>query len=311
MKISNRIKKKLSLKDYTSAIYVKNILILNKQKVLTKDTERNQYESSLLFKDYLIIGENIYNNSIDDNNLIELFIDKDLPLGNPDLEHYKIDIILDRTKEFLINTYLLFSIDQKCKHIINQKEVSVSSFTALYKYLTNFNWTSYLLPYFESDKLSFDQVLSYFNNIDKIDTNVKDDISLFIRHGVLKYVSERYNESPINLQVIKDDNNNNNNNNNNKIYGNYGFFRTTNDISGLINYELLNYLLPNKLNSSFSSCKHCGSIFYKIGNRKYCDTCIGNDIPSKIKRDRYENSPKGKATRKKRIQRVFKKTKQN
>lgn len=293
MRKVKKSKLKLCLKSYSSEIYIKNIFLLDSENTMVMCEEKYQYDSSILFLDYLEIGKNLYENKYNNDALINILKDKELPLPTDDSRcvGYNISVYLNNLRTFIEDLYLLFAIDQLCKNFYKRKTINKEILDTLNKYLESFKWIEKLSNYIESNNATIDDIYLMLRNTNDFDINNKDTLCDYIRNAITRYVSHQYNLYPINQEII-------NIYNSKDFYGQYGFIRTVDNLRGILYYELMNYILPNRINASYSSCVHCGAIIYKFGNTKYCNTCRDNHIPDKIKNNKYENSDKGKKTRK-------------
>ena len=278
---------KLSYSKIENGIYVRNLYYLNNGRLSKKD---NKYiiNSYKLFVLTLDLGKRLLDDIVDDDEIIDLFREYGLPITDDFLD-YKLDIWVDRIRELSKNVYLFFSISIMCNKIIESKDLYLEKFETLHKYLENINWITTFSNSFEYNRFSLDDVVKALNT-NKVKYDDKDDICNYIRHALINYIENEYSKSPITLSIVRDLNENN-------LNIDCGFFRTCDNVFGLIYFELLNHIVPNRLNVTYKSCYYCGSIFKRNGNTKYCKTCRDNGIPEWIKNQKYEESEKGKQTR--------------
>lgn len=72
-------------------------------------------------------------------------------------------------------------------------------------------------------------------------------------------------------------------------------YKSSNCIIGIAYYKLLNIIISNQNDSPFKSCEYCDTTFKTNGNQKFCEKCIGNGIPKKLRDENFRKSDKGKS----------------
>ena len=279
---------KLSYSKIESGIYVKNLYIL-KDGVLSKKEDKYIINSYNLFKLTVDLGEKLLKGTLDNNELIRKFNNYGLPITDIYV-NYKIDIWIDRIKDLIKDIYLFISISIKCNKIIEAKKFYKEKFKTLFDDLNNIDWINRFNDSIESNRFNVDEINDFLMNQDKIHIDDKDEICYFIKYALTNYINGEYSKFPITMSLVKKLNDDN-------LNIEYGFFRTCDNVLGLIYFEVLNHIVPNKINATYTGCDYCGGLFTKYGNTKYCKTCRDNGIPEWIKSQKYEESDKGKATR--------------
>lgn len=133
-----------------------------------------------------------------------------------------------------------------------------------------------------------EKVLKYFENMEKYFNDLKILVT--------KYIYEVINDQPIaNFYVTKQ----------RPIYDNkektFNLYYSASSFMGVAYNQLLLHTVSNKyflIKRRICANPDCNIDFEKFGKIKYCETCIKNGIPNKLKQQKYEDSIKGKEARK-------------
>ena len=280
--------KELSYSKVSDGIYVKNIYYLENKTLSKKDNKYiiNSYE---LFKVIIQLGEDLTIGKIDDREILKQFDDYGIPITD-DYVGYNIDIFFDRIKELIERLFLVISISLKCNEIIKSKNFYNEKFGTLVNDLNKFDWIMTLGSFFEANAFNLDDICALLDKPNDIKYEDKDNICYYIKHALINYINYEYSKFPIEMSLINEPD---------KYSLNIksGFFKTCENILGLIYFEILNHIVSNRINITYNGCKYCGNIFRKHKNIKYCQTCRESGIPRWIKNKKYEESVKGKKTR--------------
>ncbi|MGN1370882.1 MAG: hypothetical protein ACI4XM_01175 [Candidatus Coprovivens sp.] len=251
--------------------------------------------SNAIFDELYILAEKVYKNSQQDITIIKNWIDKNYIIYNVEaINLYPINVILERTKNDLINIFSVYNIANLCKLIEKNKNINYQHIIKLKELTDKLELFSIVMnnSYFIDNKvLTYDEFLILLKNYELTEEN-KDAFCLLLRNALIIYIYKLYNQP---YSLVKEEL---------FVLFNYSIpkyyiYKSSDSIIGITYYALLNRIINSKINSKYTSCPNCGTLFQPRGNQKYCPTCIHYHIPKKIRDNNYEHSSKGKQTRKK------------
>lgn len=251
--------------------------------------------SDAIFDELYILAEKIYKNNQQDITIIKNWIDKNYIIYNVEaINLYPINVILERTKNDLINIFSVYNIANLCKLIEKNKNINYQHIIKLKELTDKLELFSIVMndSYFIDNKvLTYDEFLILLKNYELTEEN-KDAFCLLLRNVLIIYIYKLYNQP---YSLVKEEL---------FVLFNYSIpkyyiYKSSDSIIGITYYALLNRIINSKINSKYTSCPNCGTLFQPRGNQKYCLTCIHYHIPKKIRDSNYEHSSKGKQTRQK------------
>lgn len=306
------------IKNKNMGILIPKLLTLKHALKLIDNTAITVRESivipgDLLTSEILKLGEKVYN--LQENNkdseaisLIKEWINNNYYPYNPKrIISYGENESYQSFVRDISNVYLIFSSASLLKKIISGKRISniKEKLKLLKLYLDKLNFESLIgdqnyLNHIEYSEFKIDELLIAYQTLDTYINNSEDDLSQKEKldklcHAfyniLINYTYNSFCNNPDYLVTIdyplllKQ-----------KELPKYYTFRKTECLMGIIYYELFNFVIAknNNINLKFCEYEKCNTLFIPSGNQKYCDICIANGIPKKVRDQKYNNSEKGK-----------------